>query len=79
MEWTLDALLRLGALKGWSVAPIKDKNEARIALEHEVVGHLGLEGVLGKKKFNVAIRIGLISTKRARANFTNISTPMEKY
>jgi len=31
---------------------IRDKNEAIMAVSHEAIGHLGIEGVLGKRKFN---------------------------
>jgi hypothetical protein len=31
---------------------IRNKQDAITALEHEVVGHLGLEGLLGRRKFN---------------------------
>lgn len=34
---------------------IGSQAEAREALEHEVIGHFGLEGMLGKKKFNELI------------------------
>lgn len=66
---------------------IRDEQEAVMAIEHEAIGHLGLEGVLGRKKFdeligdvsNIMVEIMMEPDGKSHAKVREIQSELRKY
>lgn len=66
---------------------IRDQKEAIMAVEHEAIGHLGIEGVLGKRKFNelvgdvqnIMVEIMMDSSGKLHPKVRAIQAELRKY
>jgi hypothetical protein len=64
---------------------LRDEEEAIMAITHESIGHLGLEGVLGKRKFNELIgdvmnlMVEIMLDPKAHPKIQEIQAELKKY